>query len=190
MAVSEDMLQKKSCSCQKWRVQFLSWNIATFTLLIEQNKRSVKLTCLIFIIFILGFESSILHKLKNTVNCRLKLNSETRSSHQAWSATLLKKRLWHRCFPVNFAKFLRIPFLQNTSWRLLLWQCYSCSTVRILRYKFYELLTLFHSEIHCWRIIICTRNMTHDPKNIIIGLFWLLTLLVVSEYNFLIYKNK
>ena len=35
-------------------------------------------------------------------------------------ATLLKKRLWHRCFPVNFAKFLRAPFLQNTSRRLLL----------------------------------------------------------------------
>ena len=30
-------------------------------------------------------------------------------------ATLLKKRLWHRCFPVNSAKFLRTPFLQNTS---------------------------------------------------------------------------
>ena len=31
-------------------------------------------------------------------------------------ATLLKKRLlWHRCFPVNFAKFLRTTFLQNTS---------------------------------------------------------------------------
>ena len=30
-------------------------------------------------------------------------------------ATLLKKRLWHRCFPVNFVKFLRTPFLQNTS---------------------------------------------------------------------------
>ena len=27
------------------------------------------------------------------------------------TATLLKKRLWHRCFPVNFAKFLRTPFL-------------------------------------------------------------------------------
>ena len=26
-------------------------------------------------------------------------------------ATLLKKRLWHRCFPVNFVKFLRTPFL-------------------------------------------------------------------------------
>ena len=30
-------------------------------------------------------------------------------------ATLLKKRLWHWCFPVNFTKFLRRPFLQNTS---------------------------------------------------------------------------
>ena len=35
-------------------------------------------------------------------------------------ATLLKKRLWHRCFPVNFVKFLTTPFLQNTSGRLLL----------------------------------------------------------------------
>ena len=33
---------------------------------------------------------------------------------------ILKKRLWHRCFTVNFAKFLRTPFLQNTSGRLLL----------------------------------------------------------------------
>ena len=35
-------------------------------------------------------------------------------------ATLLKKKLWYRCFPLNFAKFLRTPFLQNTSGRLLL----------------------------------------------------------------------
>ena len=35
-------------------------------------------------------------------------------------ATLLKKRLWHLCFPVNLAKFLRTSFLQNTSGRLLL----------------------------------------------------------------------
>ena len=25
-------------------------------------------------------------------------------------ATLSKKRIWHKCFPVNFAKFLRTPF--------------------------------------------------------------------------------
>ena len=35
-------------------------------------------------------------------------------------ATLLKKRLWHRCFPVTFMKFLRTSFRQNTSGRLLL----------------------------------------------------------------------
>ena len=35
-------------------------------------------------------------------------------------ATLLKKRLSHWCFPVNFAKFLRTTFLQNASGRLLL----------------------------------------------------------------------
>ena len=34
--------------------------------------------------------------------------------------TLLKKRLKNRYFPVNFVKFLRTPFLQNTSARLLL----------------------------------------------------------------------
>ena len=26
-----------------------------------------------------------------------------------------KRRFWHRCFPVNFTKFLRTQFLQNTS---------------------------------------------------------------------------
>ena len=30
-------------------------------------------------------------------------------------ATLLKKRLWHRCFLVNFVKSTRTPFLQNNS---------------------------------------------------------------------------
>ena len=44
-----------------------------------------------------------------------------KSSHQMCSTvTLLKKRPWHRCFPVNFVKFLRTHFLQNTSGRLLL----------------------------------------------------------------------
>ena len=31
-----------------------------------------------------------------------------------------KMRPWHRCFPMNFAKFLRTPFLRNTSGRLVL----------------------------------------------------------------------
>ena len=42
------------------------------------------------------------------------------SSTKLRPTSLLKKRLWHRCFPVNFAEFLRTPFLQNSSRRLLL----------------------------------------------------------------------
>ena len=38
-------------------------------------------------------------------------------------AALLKKTLWYSYFPVNFAKFLRTPFLQNTSGRLLTKVC-------------------------------------------------------------------
>ena len=34
---------------------------------------------------------------------------------QAPPALFLKKGLWHSCFSVNFAKFLRTPFLQNTA---------------------------------------------------------------------------
>ena len=30
-------------------------------------------------------------------------------------ATSLKRRLWNRCFPVNFVKILRLLFLQNTA---------------------------------------------------------------------------
>ena len=36
------------------------------------------------------------------------------------TATLLTKRLWHRCFPVNFAKFLRTLFLtEHLRWLLV-----------------------------------------------------------------------
>ena len=31
-------------------------------------------------------------------------------------AILLKKELWHRCFPVNFAKFLRTPIFKEHFW--------------------------------------------------------------------------
>ena len=57
-------------------------------------------------------------------------------------ATLFQKRLWHRCFPVNFAKFLRTPFSQNISgWLLLIfavfqnncfWNFCECSSLLLL----------------------------------------------------------
>ena len=37
----------------------------------------------------------------------------------------IKKRPWHRCFPVNFAKFLRTPFLtEHFRWLLLDMDCH------------------------------------------------------------------
>ena len=35
-------------------------------------------------------------------------------------ASLLKKKLWHRCFLVNFAKFLRTPFFIERLWWLVM----------------------------------------------------------------------
>ena len=40
---------------------------------------------------------------------------ETLNKIAGLPATLLKRSLWARCFAMNFAKFLRTPFLENTS---------------------------------------------------------------------------
>ena len=51
---------------------------------------------------------------------KISQNSQENTCARVRPATLLKKRLWHRCFPVNFAKVLRTSFLQNTSGSLFL----------------------------------------------------------------------
>ena len=55
---------------------------------------------------------------------KAKLQKENRlldmTPEGARPATLLKKKLWQRYFPPNFVKFLRTPFSQSTSGRLLL----------------------------------------------------------------------
>ena len=40
-------------------------------------------------------------------------------SYRPQPATLLKKRLWYKCFPAGFANVFRTPFSQNTSGWLL-----------------------------------------------------------------------
>ena len=75
-------------------------------------------------------------------------------------AILLKKRLWHRSFPVNFVRFLRTSFLQNTSGQLLL----SIAYLNTLRtdidvdidfqsdvLKFYEQLSCSQQVFKFWR---------------------------------------
>ena len=60
--------------------------------------------------------------LKNFANFTGKYLCQSFFLIKLWTSAcnFVKKRLWHRCFPNNFAKFLRVPFLQNTSGRLLL----------------------------------------------------------------------
>ena len=51
-------------------------------------------------------------------------------------ATLLENRLWHRCFPVNFVKFLRTPFLtEHLQWLLQIPPIHLkfCQTLIIMR---------------------------------------------------------
>ena len=46
-----------------------------------------------------------------------------------WPATLLKKGLWHKYFPVNFEKFLRTTLLtEHLRWLILAFQNKNYST--------------------------------------------------------------
>ena len=53
---------------------------------------------------------------------------------------LFKKRLWHKCFPVNFTKFRRTPrFTEHLRWLLL----------QMFSFKFYEtVLNRYFKEHH------------------------------------------
>ena len=80
-------------------------------------------------------------------------------------ATLLKKRLWHRCFPGNFAKFLRHLFyrtcLSDCFWRVLRLSLPASSMV----HESYE------QFIKIWRVWNVGRATFHK-----------------SSYNFLLYQ--
>ena len=62
----------------------------------------------------------------------------------------IKKRLWHSCFPVNFAKFLRTTFLPNTSGRLLLFY-----------WMYYQLWIRFYKMVYTQ--VIITRMWQWNP---------------------------
>ena len=65
-------------------------------------------------------------------------------------ATLLKKRLWHRCFPVNFAKILRKRFLQDITRWLLLKMPFQASLHVIFPYMELALMTPVLHGLFCY----------------------------------------
>ena len=64
----------------------------------------------------------------------------SQNSHENTSVrvSLLKKRLWLRCFSVNFTKFLRTPFSQNSSGG-----CCISESITGCRNTFYNTLACF-----------------------------------------------
>ena len=102
---------------------FISWN---FALLSMSNfasrsrvfrsllKRQVALKW-----YLISFWSK--HQRCSKKNVVLKNFSKFRGKHLCQSLVFNKlQAFWHKCFPVNFQKFLRTSFLQNTSRQLLL----------------------------------------------------------------------
>ena len=66
------------------------------------------------------------------------------------SLCLSKKRLWHRCFTVNFAKFLRTPFFIKHLWWLLLIIIYTWSNSLDLGFSYtFNLKCLIPLDVSC-----------------------------------------
>ena len=51
-----------------------------------------------------------------------KIHRKTPEPESLRPATLIKKRLWPRCLPVNFVKFLRTAFIIEYLWWLFLYE--------------------------------------------------------------------
>ena len=73
-------------------------------------------------------------------------------------ATLLKKRLWHRRFPVNFVKFLRKLFLTEHLWWLLLYVTIwarsvfeQVSEAAVHRFSSKQVFSNISEKHLCWR---------------------------------------
>ena len=71
-------------------------------------------------------------------------------------ATLLKKRLCYRCFPVNFVKLLRTLFLQKTSGWLLL--CFEHAQIFHISNFTYHLRYYMIID-YCWSCSQCFKEL-------------------------------
>ena len=105
---------------------------------------------------------------------------------------LIKKRLWHRCFPVNFAKFLRTLFLkEHLRWLLLRLAHLIPSTVEYFAIRFRTITlkryllaqtkleslrfnTKIHNWCHSWGFSTCSAYFITSSQNITFQQSWTL----------------
>ena len=96
------------------------------------------------------FRSS--HQRCSVRECVLGNSSKFTGKHLCQRLFLIKlqaKRLWYRCFPVNFVQFPRTPFLQNTSERLLLNVGYKVKVFHEMTLKLYFMKCLERKISQC-----------------------------------------
>ena len=125
------------CKTVSGETDFLSVILKNLILIVEHNRKVSKLSPFQKNIYISSIQQcetpfSREENLKKCTSFRsshqrcsikkgvLKISQNSQENTCARPATLSKKRLWHKCFPVNFAKFQRTIFLLNTSGRLFL----------------------------------------------------------------------
>ena len=95
------------------------------------------------------------------------------------ACNFITMKLQHRCFPVKFAKLLRIPILKNICERLLLYLYNSHDHFHFHHFYYH----LYHSKIHLYRLrILLTIPL---DCNIIPCLFQLNFVFFLRAYIFL-----
>ena len=96
-----------------------------------------------------NFLANVLKKTQSIPNDKLKrknyrqINYNKQKHHQEFNwcmrpATLLKIRFWNRCFPVNFAKFLRAR-PDDCFWRNI-----KCSSYSYKDWNYFEIFCMFY----------------------------------------------
>ena len=99
------------------------------TFFLTRNQEAVAQTCSVKKVFLEISQNSQENTCAN-VSFLIKL--------QQVPASLLKTRLWHRCFPVNFAKFIRAPFFTEHHWwlplevKIMCWELYVLGSSKIV----------------------------------------------------------
>ena len=81
----------------------------------------------------------LLSSLKNIKNIHDAVFNLKFQAKRSTKGSYLEKRLWHMCFPKNFAEVLRTPILRNTN-RLLLLKYLRMRISCFLVLKFWQIL--------------------------------------------------
>ena len=102
-------------------------------------------------------------------------------------ATLLKKRLWHRCFLVSFAKFLRTPFFTKHLRWLLRKRGYSIYNFRIkvrLFVTLYGFCWIFWKNIPKFSSSVSSPSLSSFEKPYFIKQFLIVSVVTRVAFTF------